>query len=68
MVPFIGHGSIRISTMGFEDRPPTPDELESMRSMLECAMKSGSFGMSTGLGYPPGLYTGVKELLSMFEV
>jgi N-acyl-D-amino-acid deacylase len=68
MVPFIGHGSIRISTMGFEDRPPTPDELKFMLSLLEEAMKNGSFGMSTGLGYPPGLYTGVKELLSMFEV
>jgi N-acyl-D-amino-acid deacylase len=68
MVPFIGHGSIRISTMGFEDRPPTTDELQTMRSMLDEAMNSGSFGMSTGLGYPPGLYTGVKELLSMMEV
>jgi N-acyl-D-amino-acid deacylase len=68
MVPFIGHGSIRIATMGFEDRTPTEDESESMKKLLVDAMESGAHGMSTGLGYPPGLFTGEKELVDLMNV
>lgn len=68
MVPFIGHGSIRISTMGFEDRPPSEAEFAQMKRLLVDAMESGAHGMSTGLGYPPGLYTGEKELVDLMNV
>lgn len=68
MVPFIGHGSIRIGVMGFDDRKPTVSELETMRDLLDDAMVSGAHGMSTGLGYPPGLYTGELELQAMCEI
>jgi N-acyl-D-amino-acid deacylase len=68
MVPFIGHGSIRISTMGFEDRKPTENEFATMKRLLVDAMESGAHGMSTGLGYPPGLYTGEKELIDLMNV
>ncbi|RLG93905.1 hypothetical protein DRO27_05535, partial [Candidatus Bathyarchaeota archaeon] len=68
MMPFIGHGSIRIGVMGFDDRRPTVEELETMRGMLDEAMKNGAHGMSTGLGYPPGLYTEEIELQTMCEV
>ena len=57
LVPFIGHGSIRIATMGFANRAPTDSELEQMKTYLAESMKHGSYGMSTGLGYPPGLYS-----------
>jgi N-acyl-D-amino-acid deacylase len=67
-VPFIGHGSIRIATMGFEDRAPTEKEFESMKALLVDAMNGGAHGMSTGLGYPPGLYTGEKELVDLMNV
>jgi len=68
MVPFIGHGSIRIATMGFEDRAPTEDEFESMKRLLVDAMESGAHGLSTGLGYPPGMFTGEKELIDLLNV
>jgi len=68
MVPFIGHGSIRIATMGFEDGAPTEDEFESMKRLLVDAMESGAHGMSTGLGYPPGMFTGEKELVDLLSV
>ena len=63
-----GHGSIRISTMGFDDREPKSDELETMKNYLTEAMKQGSFGMSTGLGYPPGLYTKDSELIDLGKI
>lgn len=68
MVPFIGHGSIRIATMGFEDRAPTDDEFDTMKQHLVDAFNFGAFGMSTGLGYPPGLYTDEKELLDLMRI
>lgn len=68
LVPFVGHGSIRISVMGFEDRAPTDAEFDSMKALLVDAMKNGSHGMSTGLGYPPGLYTGEKELVELMNI
>ena len=68
MVPFIGHGSIRIATMGFEDRTPTVAELESMRKLLADGMESGAHGMSTGLGYPPGMFSDEKELAELLNV
>ena len=68
LVPFVGHGSIRISTMGFDDREPTTGELETMKRYLTEAMTQGSFGMSTGLGYPPGLYTKDSELIELGKI
>lgn len=68
MVQFIGHGSIRIATMGFEDRAPTEDEFDHMKRLLTEAMSSGAHGMSTGLGYPPGLYTDEKELVDLMSI
>lgn len=68
LVPFVGHGSIRIATMGFQDRKPTKSELDTMRGYLTTAMDQGSYGMSTGLGYPPGLYSDNRELVELGKV
>ena len=68
LVPFVGHGSIRIATMGFANRAPTKPELEQMKQYLATAMRQGSYGMSTGLGYPPGLYSDNSELVALSEV
>src|SRR2546430_16203915 len=45
----VGHGAIRLAVMGFEERPPTGAELDSMKGHVDEAMRSGAFGMSTGL-------------------
>ena len=43
--------------MGFEDRAATNEEMAQMKTMLEESMDAGAFGISTGLSYPPGVYT-----------
>jgi len=68
MVPFIGQGSIRIATMGFDDRTPTVDESKTMKKHLADALKSGAYGLSTGLGYPPGMFTDEKQLADLSSV
>jgi N-acyl-D-amino-acid deacylase len=65
LVPLVGHGSIRINVMGFDDRDPEPRELEEMKALLREALEQGAYGMSTGLGYPPGTFTKDEELVEL---
>ncbi len=68
VVPFVGFGTIRIATFGFEDRAPTPDELTQMKSYVDEAMNAGAFGLSTGLIYTPQVYSETKEIIELAKV
>ncbi|TLZ56252.1 MAG: D-aminoacylase [Methanobacteriota archaeon] len=61
----VGHGAIRLAVMGFEERPPTGAELDSMKGHVDEAMRSGAFGMSTGLVYPPGCFAATDEIVAL---
>mgnify|MGYP001059452498 CR=1 FL=1 len=61
----VGHGTVRIAAMGFADREPNRRELEDMKAMVAEAMKAGAVGMSTGLIYPPGVFSKTKELIEL---
>jgi len=64
----IGHNSIRRQVMGSDDRPPSPEELESMQALIEKAMQDGAVGFSTGLLYVPGTYATTDEVVSLAKV
>ncbi len=64
----IGHGTLRASVVGFEDKKATIDELEKMKTILDREMKSGAFGMSLGLIYPPSSYGDVEEFSELATV
>src|SRR5881409_3252100 len=64
----VGHGSVRLATMGFEERPPTPDERHQMKAHVDEAMRAGAFGMSTGLVYPPGCFAATDEIVELAKV
>jgi len=68
LVPFVGHGSIRINVMGFDDRDPTGAELDEMKGLLGESLNQGAYGMSTGLGYPPGTFSKEDELVELGAV
>jgi N-acyl-D-amino-acid deacylase len=61
----VGHGALRIATMGFEARPATADEVRAMEGHLGEAMDAGAFGFSTGLVYPPSSYAETTELVTL---
>ena len=63
-----GHGSIRLSVMGADAGEPSPDQLREMRAMVERAMADGAVGLSTGLGYFPGMIAKPAELASLARV
>ncbi|WP_261623841.1 N-acyl-D-amino-acid deacylase family protein [Nesterenkonia marinintestina] len=61
----IGHNTLRIAAMGLEERPPSPTERTAMRRGLEEALAEGAVGLSTGLVYPPGVYSGTDEIVEL---
>jgi N-acyl-D-aspartate/D-glutamate deacylase len=64
----VGAAQIRRLVIGVEDRAPTTAELESMRQLVDEAMRDGAAGLSTALIYPPGIYARTAELVAMAEV
>jgi N-acyl-D-amino-acid deacylase len=67
IVYLVGNSPLRVSTVGWDDRPPTPSELRNQRALLRTAMEEGAWGMSTGLDYPPGSYADTDELVALSE-
>jgi N-acyl-D-amino-acid deacylase len=64
----VGHGAVRIAAMGFENRAPTPGEIEHMQALIAQAMEEGAVGFSTGLIYSPSGYSDAVELVALAEV
>ena len=65
---FVGHNSIRVSVMGQEGRKATKEEINKMVELLNREMEAGAWGLSLGLGYPPGIFSDIEELVALGEV
>jgi N-acyl-D-amino-acid deacylase len=57
-----GHGSVRASVMGYANRAPSGSDTAEMKRLLSEALYHGAIGFSTGLIYPPGIYSSTGEL------
>lgn len=68
LATLVGHGNIRGSVMGYVDRLPSEDELLQMSDLLKTSIGEGAIGLSTGLIYPPGLYSKTEELIELSKV
>jgi N-acyl-D-amino-acid deacylase len=64
----IGHNTVRQKVMGMEGREPTPEELKQMENLVDEAMKDGAIGLSTGLGYAPGMFSKTDEVIALNKV
>ncbi len=62
------HGPIRMSAMGLAKGAPSRAQLKKMCALTEQAMKDGALGLSTGLIYPPGMYSAPQELEALARV
>jgi N-acyl-D-amino-acid deacylase len=65
---FVGAATIRSHVLGYEDRPPTPAELDAMRDLVRQAMEDGAVGLSSALIYTPGSYASTEELIALARV
>jgi len=62
-----GHGNIRASVIGYDDREPDEGEMQEMRLLLKKAVSEGAIGLSSGLIYPPGVYAKTDEIIGLAD-
>jgi N-acyl-D-amino-acid deacylase len=62
---FIGAATTRIYVIGYEDRAPSPTELERMCALVHQAMEEGALGLASSLIYPPGSFADTRELIAL---
>src|SRR4051794_15197582 len=65
---FVGNGTLRPYVVGYDDRPATAAELDTMRGLLAEEMADGALGLATALIYPPESYASTEELVALSEV
>jgi dihydroorotase/N-acyl-D-amino-acid deacylase len=68
LVSLVGHGTVRGSVVGHEDRAATAAELAEMCRVLDEALGAGAAGLSSGLIYTPGSYADTAELTALASV
>jgi len=63
---FVGHAMIREQVMGKDfKRTATPEEIAKMQTIVAEAMKQQALGLSSGLEYEVGSYSGTDEVVAM---
>lgn len=65
MTYLVPHGNVRTLVMGFEKRQASTQEIKEMRSYVEEGMRQGAVGFSTGLVYPPNVFSSTEELIEI---
>ena len=65
---FIGATTLRVNTLGYEDRPPTENELDQMKESVHQGMQEGAMGIGSSLIYAPAFYSTTEELIALCEV
>src|SRR5438105_4267319 len=59
---FVGATTLRVHEVGYDDRPPSNDELERMRRLAREAAADGALGLGSALIYTPGTFAATDEL------
>src|SRR5437868_4607327 len=65
---FVGATQVREYVIGYDDRPPTADELTQMKTLVADAMKDGALGVSTSLQYVPARFAQTDEIVELAKV
>ncbi len=65
---FVGATTVRDHVLGQADRDPSPAELETMRGLVDQAMREGALGVGSSLIYAPAFYAKTPELVALAKV
>jgi len=63
----VGHGALRGAVKGIDSSPANPEETARMADLVREALDQGAIGLSTGLGYAPGVFADAEELVAVTE-
>jgi N-acyl-D-amino-acid deacylase len=64
----VGHNTLRLMTVGMDNRAATAEELGTMERLLEEALQAGALGLSSGLFTAPGGFAAPQEILALARV
>lgn len=67
-VGLVGHAALRLAVVGFDRRPATAAERQTMCALLDRQLEQGAAGLSLGLVYPPSAFADEEELLALAAV
>jgi N-acyl-D-amino-acid deacylase len=62
---FVGAGTIRQYVIGEDDKAPTDEQLDSMKILVDTAMREGALGVTCALIYPPDNFATTNELIAL---
>jgi len=65
---FVGATTVRIHEVGYDNRPPTPEELQRMQDLVRQAMEEGAMGVGSSLIYTPAFFAKTDELIALSKV
>ena len=65
---FVGATTVRMNHVGWDDRAPTPSELDAMQAEVRQAMEEGALGVGSSLIYAPAFYAKTPELVALAKV
>ena len=65
---FVGATQVRAYVVGYDNRAPTPQELDEMRRLVAEAMEQGALGLSTSLQYVPARFARTDEIVELAKV
>lgn len=63
----VGFGTVRQMVMGNSSAPATRAQIDSMRALIDKAMREGSYGVGSGLFYAPQSYATIEEAIAVIS-
>ena len=67
LASYVSSCQVRFDVIGYENRPPTADELEKMRKLVASAMEQGAFGLTNALEATCA-YAKTDELIELAKI
>lgn len=61
----VGFGTVRATVMGSSSAPASPAQVDSMRALIDKAMREGAYGVGAGLFYAPQSYASTEEVIAV---
>ena len=65
---FLGATTVREYVIGLDDKKPTPEQLDEMRTLVRQEMEAGALGIGSSLIYAPAFYATTEELIELCKV
>jgi len=61
----VGFGTLRSLVLGVSSAPASPVQIDSMRKLVDKAMREGAYGVGGGLFYAPQSYASTDEVIAV---